>query len=66
MLEGIVSEDDVRFGEGFGNLFCARVVAVDNVRIGNPRRVLDQGLSVSTVTGARDNRIFFIGSLAPV
>ena len=41
-LEGIVSEDHVRFGEGFSKLFCAHVVAVNNVRIGNSWRELDQ------------------------
>jgi hypothetical protein len=42
-LEGIVSEDDVRFGEDFSKLFCAHVVASNKVRIGsNPWRDLDQ------------------------
>jgi hypothetical protein len=42
-LEGPSSEDDVRFREGFGKLFLAHLVAVNNVEFGNIRRALDQG-----------------------
>ena len=62
-LEGKVSEHDVRFGEGFGKLFFAHVVAGNNVGVGDSRRELNKDLSTSTGSGANDSNVFFIAIL---